>query len=243
MAEPVKNSLLTTGYVGLKAGIVRSTHTNYKDMGLVVGGEANYRGAFLKGDVGIGTAVGANAQIGYNFDIGHNMGLELSTKASVSKSLIEPLELRMTNIVSTEQGTLVSDNVFSMPNGDYRIGGRAMLTYDSGKTKAGIGFEGGIHKDMSSSAILKTQVKDINGTDVTTIKQVYTSQPEVYGTPVGFIKTEISDHCSVGVDANIYNAKVTIEGHNLFTKKKQQPIEEVLPKQNQFLKDTEDISE
>ena len=164
MADPKVSlkKVQVTGYTGIQAGVVKSPTDNaYLSSGAILGGEANYRGTFLRGQVQAGTSFGAKLELGHTFDIGRNMGLELSAKTQIDKSLMGnntytpgnqaikgytctvDTQTNTTSVVET-QALAHSNYSASWKSGETRTGLAAKFTFGSQKAKFGVGVEGGI---------------------------------------------------------------------------------------------------
>ena len=162
MTEPVSKKLQVSGYTGLQAGVIKSpTDKAYANAGAILGGEANYKGTFLRGQVEAGTALGGKLELGHTFDIGENMGLELSAKTEINKSLTSnntfnagTKNINSLTLVNTgDCSQVVNVNVplnseysASWKGGETRTGMAAKLTFGSKKAKFSIGAEAGFRK-------------------------------------------------------------------------------------------------
>ena len=185
MTNPLKNVKLT-GYTGVQAGAVRNaSNETYANAGAILGGEVNYKGTFLKGQVEAGTALGSKLELGHTFDIGRNMGLEISANAQRSMGLASskgqkgndiPYSISTGVSINTESGELHEINYNeqgsvkaggSWRKSDSRYGLQAKLTFGSEKARFGAGIEAGMHSDnrptVSYESINNTTIDVIIG--------------------------------------------------------------------------------
>lgn len=230
MTEPVKQ-LQLTGYAGLQAGNVKSTTLRYTDAGAVLGAEAKCGNAFLRGQIGAGTAFSGKVQAGYDFDLGKNMGLELSAKAQAGRA-VKPTELNaklisnhIINIQNSNTGEVITEVISNqsdsniktkVPNGEMKAGAEAMLTYNGKRVKAGIGAEAGVHKgspkELTANVISYNEIS-INYEDTTEVEsftdefsqKLYEGdKAKFYATPTASVEVKLSKNNSLKMNADRY---------------------------------------
>ena len=143
------NDLKVTGYVQAQAGYVLNDNA-FLNAGVTAGGALNYKGTFIKGEAGAGTALAGKIELGHDFDLGKNMGLTFSAKAQHATSLIakDNVTLVQNVEVATQNGTYQAQNLYvnEWSKADTKFGGDLMLTKQFKRAKIGLGIEAGAMK-------------------------------------------------------------------------------------------------
>ena len=242
MTNPVSksNKVQFTGYAGAQAGLVRNVSNEiYANAGAMLGGEINYKGTFLRAQIGRGTATSKSVELGHTFDIGRNMGLELSAKAQDSRSLIAKGDACAT-INSKAQGTVTDKNKETGENAqvlynysdsakiktkwsmaDSRLGGQAKLTFGSSTARFGVGVEAGIHYDNKPTVGYNYSSNYTLDADIYGEKKTIQFQSKADGTLVenttkGYVTPAVSadiklnKHLSFNANADLYQAQAGI---------------------------------
>lgn len=236
MPKSFFSNFKVSGYAGIQAGAVKNAaNETYANAGGVVGGQVNYKNAFLKAQVGMGTAMSNEVQLGYNFNLGKNMGLEISAKSQNSRSLISdevtnnPIDYHGSCDISTANGTQSvqytghTDLSLSHPKSDSRLGAQAKLTFGSKNTKIGIGIEAGhrntafYRANVTDGSNYKVNIDSNHNANIDT-KGIISLQnnSEGYVTPVlsadvKFNKLgKIGKHLSANVNVDLYQGNAGI---------------------------------
>ena len=154
-------------YAQANGGIIKNPiDEKFSNIGAALGGEVSYKGTYLRGEAGVGTALSGKLEAGHEFDLGKNFGLDLSAKAQAAKSLkanslTTTFDTRTSGTIAVENGaTGEYENVpFSLGRfqqesstwkpGENRVGVQAELTYQNDIVKLGLGVEGGMRKSTS----------------------------------------------------------------------------------------------
>ena len=242
MTNPVEKRVQLSGYTGVKVGVVStpnyttfsmnptsvtisSKSDSYLNTGLVLGGEANYKGTFARAEVGLGTAYSGKVEIGHSFDIGRNMGLELSAKGEASKAIIGSNEIGIgtqnsysSETLNVQQGAEVKTE---WKSGVARLGARAKFTFGSKKANFGVGFESGIAKSTvpntglkaesviyaeqqpASGAVAETCIHSIAETNIH-------NSTKYYGTPTVSADIKLSKKLSFNANADLNQAQAGV---------------------------------
>ena len=229
MTNPVSNKVQVTGYAGVQAGIIKSLSDNaYLNSGATLGGQVSYKGTFLRGQVEAGTALGGKVELGHTFDIGRNMGLELSAKAQMNKSLIGNNSYNVkfeNNFNINNQNASVeipshSDFSTNWKGGETRLGASAKLTFGSEKARFGVGIEAGSRKgnqpNMAFSTESNTSVDVTTNQKTETINQNYSSvvvnsnKSSFYATPTISADVKLNKHLSLNANADLQQGQIGV---------------------------------
>ena len=238
MTEPVSKKIQLSGYTGIQAGLIRnSAKENFLNTGVILGGEASYKGAFARAQVMGGTTVGAEAQIGYEFDLGKNMGLELSAKTQMYKNMVNDLgsttsklnsnyQNEHTIINQNGQATTISqyfdnDNTSSWKHGMQQSGLKAQLNFGSNNARFGVGVEAGTRSSLrpniscSSNINSTIEVKEGNKTiDIQNYAETASVKidngVEGYVTPTLTANVNLGKGFSFNANADLYQGQAGI---------------------------------
>ena len=237
MTEPLSNKVQLTAYAGVQGGVIKSpTDKAYTNSGAILGGEINYKGTFLRGQVEAGTALGGKLELGHTFDIGRNMGLELSAKAQFNKSLIgnntynasaDVVHNYDLNVTDNQNAYLVnvtspvsSDFSTSWKGGETRIGLGAKYTFGSNKVKFGIGAEAGFRKgnqpNMTYTLESNSDMKLSSNENQHNYHQEYSSvvvegnNSGFYATPTVSADIKLNNHLSLNANADLQQGQLGV---------------------------------
>ena len=151
------------GYAQAGAGIIRNpAKENYLNVGATLGGEANYKGTYLRAEVGAGTAFTGKAQFGHEFELKPNVGLDLSAKAQISSGTSQN-QFHVT--VNADDYTERAYHKWHP--GEARLGGAAQLSFKSKQAKVGLGIEGGVRQSLSPDITVKYDIMNKDGSFTT----------------------------------------------------------------------------
>lgn len=230
MTNPVKNVKLS-GYTGLQAGMIKNASSEtFTNAGVVAGGEVNYKGTFLRGQVGFGTAASSSLQFGHTFDIGRNMGLELSANAQNTMSSISKghassdMPYSLNSFSNNKEGGQIetttdvsgySKTESSWRKSDSRYGVQAKLTFGSSRAKFGVGVEAGYHSDNNpklsyenvSNSLTNTNINGKNfdvQTHVNGYAVTVSEQSEGFVTPLVSADIYLGKECSLKIETDLY---------------------------------------
>ena len=159
MTEPITTQTQTQkrAYVQLDGGAYNA-HKGLAnaDIGVLLGGEIEKKGNFLKGEVGCGTAFKAGLEVGHEFPLGKKTGVELAANAQYLRSTQESHYSSSVNVNNSQPHKFSTD----WHNGYFKSGVSGMLNFTGkrGNIKAGIeaGYRTNFAPDIQSDYTVAT---------------------------------------------------------------------------------------